>query len=62
MELVGLSIIEHSQPKGIKPKMGGHKLRSVAHWQGALKEKGIKQGLHVFGYIIITSKLHACTN
>jgi hypothetical protein len=28
----------------------------VAHWQGALKQKGIKQGLHVFGYIINVSK------
>jgi hypothetical protein len=62
MELVGVSIKKCSQPKCIKLKMRGHKLRSVAQWQGALKQKDIKQGLHAFGYIISISKLHACTN
>jgi hypothetical protein len=28
---------------GIKPKMEGHKLGSGVHWQGALKQKGVKQ-------------------
>jgi len=42
----GVSVIEHSQPKGIKPKMRGCKLRSV-NWQGALKQKDEKQGLRV---------------
>jgi len=48
MELVGLNIIECSKPKGIKLKMRAHKLKSMTQWQGALKQKGIKQGLHVF--------------
>jgi len=48
MELVGVNIIECSQPKGIKLKMRVHKLRNMAQWQGVLKQKGIKQGLHVF--------------
>jgi len=32
-----------SQPKDIKLKMGGHKLRSDVNWQGSLKQKGVKQ-------------------
>ena len=48
MELVGVNIIECSQPKGFKLKMRAHKLRRITQWQGALKQKGIKQGLHVF--------------
>jgi hypothetical protein len=28
MEYVGVNIIKHSQPRGIKLKMKGHKLRS----------------------------------
>jgi len=62
MALVGISIIECIQPQCIKPKMRGHKLRCLVQWQEALKQKGIKEGLHVFGYIITISKLHACTN
>jgi hypothetical protein len=38
--------MEHSQPKDIKPKMRGCKSRSV-NWQGALKQKDVKQGVHV---------------
>jgi hypothetical protein len=41
MELRGASVIERSEPKGVKPKMKGHKLRSGVNWQGELKEKGI---------------------
>jgi hypothetical protein len=44
---VGVSIIEFSQSKGIKPKMRERKLRSGVNWQGALKQNGIKQGLGV---------------
>jgi len=62
MELVGVTIIECSQLKCIKPKMRGRKLRSVVQWQGALKQKGMKQVIRVFGYNITISKLHACTN
>jgi hypothetical protein len=42
MEWVGFSIVERSQPKGVKPKMRGRKLRCV-YWKGALKQKGLKQ-------------------
>jgi hypothetical protein len=43
---MGVSIIECSQPKGIKPKMRGHKLRSGVYWQGAFKQNGIKHKGH----------------
>jgi len=33
----GVSIIERSQPNGVKPKMRQRKLRSSVNWQGALK-------------------------
>lgn len=36
-----------SQQKGIKLKMGGHKLRSEVNWKGSLKQKGVKQGLPI---------------
>jgi hypothetical protein len=32
-----------AQP-AVKPKMRERKLRSVVNWQGALKQKGAKQG------------------
>jgi len=35
-------VIEGSQPKGVQPKVRERKLRSV-NWQGALKQKGVKQ-------------------
>jgi hypothetical protein len=38
--------MERSQLKGVTPKMGGRKLNYV-YWQGALKYKGVKQGLLV---------------
>jgi hypothetical protein len=44
MALVGVSIIECIQPKFIKQKMRGHKLRRVVQLHGALKKKGIKHG------------------
>jgi len=52
MELVGIGIIEHGQPKVIKLKMWGHELRTDIYWQGALKQRdvencGIKQVLCV---------------
>jgi hypothetical protein len=31
------------EPKSIKLKITGHILRSSVNWQGALKQKGIKQ-------------------
>jgi len=43
----GVSITEHRQPKGVKPKMRERKLRSGVNQQGALKQKSLKQGLHV---------------
>jgi hypothetical protein len=36
-----------NQPKGIKLKIGGHKLRCGVHWQGAMKQLAIKQGFGV---------------
>jgi hypothetical protein len=47
MEWVEFSIIECNQPKGIQPKIRGHKLRSCVYWQGMLEQKGTKQGLCV---------------
>jgi hypothetical protein len=35
--------VEINEPKSVKPKMRGCKLRSGVNWQGALKQKGIKQ-------------------
>jgi hypothetical protein len=46
MEYVGFSVIECSQPKGIKLKIGGCKLRSGGYWQRALKQEGVKQARH----------------
>ena len=54
MEWPSFSVMECSQPKGVKPKMTGRKLRSGVFWQGASKHKGlkqvggVKQGLRVF--------------
>jgi hypothetical protein len=31
--IIGVSITEHSQPKGVKPQIRGHKFRSCAYWQ-----------------------------
>jgi hypothetical protein len=36
------------QPVGVKSKMREHKLISGTNWQGALKQKGVKQGLGLF--------------
>jgi hypothetical protein len=36
-----------NQSKGVKPKLREHKLRCDVNWQGALKQKGIKQCLRV---------------
>ena len=36
-----------NQPKGVKPKRRERRLRSGVNWQGALKQKGVKQGLGV---------------
>jgi hypothetical protein len=48
MEYVaGVSAKERSQPKVVKSKMSGSKLRSGVHWQGAIEQKAVKQGLRV---------------
>jgi hypothetical protein len=39
--------MEINQPKSIKSKMRGCKLRTGVNWQGVLKQKGKKQGLVV---------------
>jgi len=31
--IAGVSITEHSQPKGVKTQIRGHKLRCCAYWQ-----------------------------
>jgi hypothetical protein len=43
MEYVGVGITGSSKPKGVKLKMRGCKVRSGVYWQGALKQKDIKQ-------------------
>jgi len=43
----GFITTERSQQKDIKSKMREHKLRSGVNWQGALQQKGMKQGLGV---------------
>ena len=48
MEWVRFSLLECSEPKGIQPKLRGHKLRSGVCWQGMLEQKGIKGGLCVY--------------
>jgi hypothetical protein len=50
--------METNQPKSVKLKVRGHKLRSGVNWQGALKQKGIKhagikQGLGVLQILYI---------
>jgi len=39
--------MERWHPKVVKPKMTGRKLRVAVHWQGALKQGGVKQGSRV---------------
>jgi len=43
-----VSAIDRSQPKGVKPKMREDGLRNGVNWQGALKQKGLKQEI---GYL-----------
>ena len=47
------SVLARSQPKSIKLKMRGLKLRSGDNWQWALKQKGIKQDLLVHPFCCI---------
>ena len=42
-----------NQPKDIKQKMRENKLRTGVNQKGALKQKGIKQGLGVFNSSIM---------
>jgi hypothetical protein len=42
-----VSVIERREPKGVKLKMRGRKLRSGVYWQGALNQEGVKQRLLV---------------
>jgi len=37
MEYVGVSVIGPSQPKDVKPKIGGFKMRGSVYWQGELR-------------------------
>ena len=51
----GFSVIEYSQPKGVKPRMRERKFISDVNWQGALKQKGVKRGLGfpvMFEYVL----------
>jgi hypothetical protein len=48
----GVSVIECSQPNGVKPKKRERKLKGGVNWGGSLKQKrvkqtGVKQGLGV---------------
>jgi hypothetical protein len=49
----GISLIERSQPKGVKPQVRERKLRSCVNWESALNQNGlkqttVKQGLYAF--------------
>ena len=35
--------METNRPKSVKHEMRGRKLKSVVYWQGASKQKGVKQ-------------------
>jgi hypothetical protein len=35
--------MEINPPNGVKPKMGGRKVRSGVYWQGAFMPKGVNQ-------------------
>ena len=55
MEQVGVIVIDHKQPKGVTPKMSGHKFSSGVFCQRVLKQQGrkkrsVKQGLSVLEY------------
>jgi hypothetical protein len=41
--IYGVSVMQLSEPKGIKAKMKRRILRSGVNWQGALKQKAVKQ-------------------
>ena len=43
LPIYGVSVIQLSEPKGIKVKMRRRKLRSGVNWQGALKQKAVKR-------------------
>jgi pyruvate formate-lyase activating enzyme-like uncharacterized protein len=45
MEWVGISMIKHSQPEGVKLKVRGHKLRVFYIGKRDIKTKSIKHGL-----------------
>jgi hypothetical protein len=47
MKWVDVSVIECSQPKGVKQKVRERKLKSGANAQRTLKQKGVIQGLRV---------------
>lgn len=34
--------MQTNQPKGTKPKMREHKLKTGVNWKGALKQTGVK--------------------
>jgi hypothetical protein len=38
-----VNVTQSSQPKGVKPKIRGHKLKICVNFQGALKHKSVKQ-------------------
>jgi len=45
MEWVGISVIKHSQPEGVKLKVRGHKLRAFYIGKEGIKTKNLKHGL-----------------
>jgi hypothetical protein len=45
--------MEVEQREGVKPKLRRRRLRRDINWQGALKQKGVKQGLIVSYYCIL---------
>jgi hypothetical protein len=51
---IGVSAIENSQSKGLKQKMRERKLRRDVNWQWTFRQKGVKQWLVVYYYLIIS--------
>jgi hypothetical protein len=43
MKWVGIGVIEHSHPQGVKLKMRGRELKTGVYWYGVLKQKDVKQ-------------------
>jgi len=54
MEYVEISVIECNQPKCVKRKLRGYKVRSDVYWGGTLEKKCVKQGICVLRGISVS--------